>query len=209
MARILLLFASSHGHTRDIAWAIERVLRRRGHTVDLVDARRAAPGPAEYDAVVIGSRVEFGRHATAIRRYVSRHLAELERIPGAFFSVSMSQAGPRPVPYAEQFMNRTGWHPARSTSFAGGLAYRQYNPLLRFVMVRISRKAGHTTDTSRNHDFTDWGAVRRFAREIADDASRQAGPQEVRPVTVPVQPLREGGPATPGDRPPAPARGVL
>lgn len=209
MGRILLLFASTHGQTRDIAWAIERELRRHGHLVDLVDARRPAPGPAGYDAVVIGSRVEFGRHAAAIRRYVARHRDQLARIPGAFFSVSMSVASQKPEPYAERFIEQTGWRPARWTSFAGALAYRQYNPLLRFVMKRISRKEGHTTDTSRDHDFTDWGAVRGFARAIAEDVTRAAAAQDVRPVTVPVQPMRDGGAGFPGDRPPGPARRVL
>jgi menaquinone-dependent protoporphyrinogen oxidase len=206
MARFLLLFASSHGHTRDIAWAIERELRRRGHAVDLVDSRLAAPSADEYDMVVLGSRVQFGKHARPIRRYIRRHADELARVRSAFFSVSMSAAGPEPSRYADELMKETGWHPQRWTSFAGGLEYRQYNPLLRFVMKRIARKAGHSTDTSRDHDYTDWGAVRRFARALADDAAELTGAQEVRPVTVPVQAVREAvspAPAAP------PARDVL
>jgi menaquinone-dependent protoporphyrinogen oxidase len=167
MARILILFASSHGHTRDIAWAIERHLRRSGHTVDLVDARKAAPNPSEYDAVVIGSRVEYGRHALPVRRFVRHYRDELARVPSAFFSVNMSALGPNPVPYAEQFLASSGWHPALTATFAGALLYTQYNPLLRFVMKRISRREGHTTDTSRDHDFTDWAAVRAFAETFA------------------------------------------
>jgi menaquinone-dependent protoporphyrinogen oxidase len=40
--------------------------------------------------------------------------------------------------------------------------YRRYNPLVRFVMKRIARKAGAPTDSSRNYDFTDWPAIDRF-----------------------------------------------
>ncbi len=174
MARILVLFASSYGHTRDIAWTIERHLRRRGHAVDLVDARQAAPSPGEYDLVVVGSPVQMGRHARSIRRWAQRNRAELDRQPAAFFSVSMSAAGGKPDPYVARFMEETGWHPGRVVSFAGALPYTRYNPLLRFVMKRISRKGGHTTDTSRDHDFTDWKAVRAFAQAIADGADRTA-----------------------------------
>lgn len=174
MARILVLFASSHGHTRDIAWAIERHLRRRGHTVDLIDARKAAPSPAEYDAVVIGSRVQFGRHAAPVRRFVERYREELGRLPSAFFSVNMSATSAQPVPYAEQFLAAAGWRPALTATFAGALLYTQYNPLLRFVMKRISRKEGHPTDTSRDHDFTDWSAVRAFAETFASLAGGRA-----------------------------------
>jgi menaquinone-dependent protoporphyrinogen oxidase len=209
MARILLLFASSYGHTRDIAWTIERVLRRRGHAVDLIDSRRAAPSPAEYDAVVIGSRVQFGRHAAAIRRYVKRHRDELVGVPTAFFSVSMSTVDPDPEPYLQRFIDQTGWKPSRSIELAGGLAYRHYNPLLRLVMKRIARKAGHSTDTARDHDFTDWGAVRQFAGAIADDVTRAAGAQSLRSLTTPVQAVRSGDAGAPAAGPRDPARPVL
>lgn len=209
MARILLLFASSYGHTRDIAWAIDRELRRRGHAVDLVDVRHDPPGPADYDVVVIGSRVQFSRHAPAIRRYVERNREALERIPTAFFSVSMSAASREPNPYLQEFIERTGWTPGRTIELGGGLAYRQYNPLLRFVMKRIARKAGHTTDTSRDHDFTDWAAVRRFAGTIADDAALAPGAQSLRPLSPPVQVVRGDGAGAPAAAPRDPARPML
>ncbi len=174
MARILVLFATSHGQTRDIAWAIERQLRLRGHVVDLVDIRQGEPDPAEYDLAVIGSRVELGRHARSIRRYIRRHRDALGRIPSAFFSVSMSAAGGGTDHSIAALTAATGWRPGRAVPFAGGLPYTQYNPLLRFIMKRISRKAGHTTDTSRDHDFTDWAAVRAFAEDLAQAAERTA-----------------------------------
>ena len=38
---------------------------------------------------------------------------------------------------------------------------------MRFIMKRISRAGGHTTDTTRNHEMTDWRAVSRFAEELS------------------------------------------
>ncbi|HEU5059298.1 MAG TPA: flavodoxin domain-containing protein [Kofleriaceae bacterium] len=174
MARILILFASSYGQTRDIAWTIERHLRRRGHAVDLVDVRHGAPEPGEYDLAVIGSRVELGRHARAIRRYVHRHAATLAQMPSAFFSVSMSAADGGRDPSIDALIAETGWHPGRAVAFAGALPYTRYNPFLRFVIKRINAKAGHATDTTRDHEFTDWAAVRSFAEALADAADRTA-----------------------------------
>jgi menaquinone-dependent protoporphyrinogen oxidase len=155
MPRILVLFASSHGQTREIARSLANHLRRHGHAVDLVDSEVSAPpSPETYEAVVIGSRVLFGRYARSIRRYVARHVQVLCEMPSAFFSVSMSVVGGKPDPYLPAFLEETGWKPELTISLAGGLPYRSYNPLLRLVMKRISRKFGHTTDTSRDHDFT-------------------------------------------------------
>ena len=90
----------------------------------------------------------------------------------------MSAANGGRDPTLEAFSARTGWHPGRAVSFAGALPYTRYNPLLRFVMKRIS----HTTDTSRDHDFTDWKAVRAFADAIADAAGRTAPASRVDPA---------------------------
>ena len=180
MARILVLFASSHGQTRDIAWAIERYLRRRGHSVDLMDIRQAAPDPAEYDLAVIGSRVELGRHARSIRRYIRCHRDALDAMPSAFFSVSMSAASGHDHTIGG-LTAATGWRPGGSACFAGALPYTRYNPLLRFIMKRISAKAGNTTDTTRDHDFTDWAAVRAFADRLADAVERTSPPSRIVP----------------------------
>jgi menaquinone-dependent protoporphyrinogen oxidase len=52
--------------------------------------------------------------------------------------------------------------------FAGALAYTQYRWWLRWVMKQISRSQGRPTNTSRDHDLTDWGAVDRFAARLSD-----------------------------------------
>ena len=47
-------------------------------------------------------------------------------------------------------------------TFAGGLLYREYGFLKRWMMKKIAREAGKDTDTSKNHEYTDWNAVDRF-----------------------------------------------
>jgi menaquinone-dependent protoporphyrinogen oxidase len=173
MSRVLIVFASSFGQTRAIAEAIGARLRVRGHTVELADARSAAPlaSPSDYDAVVLGSRVQFGKHAEEIVDFVRRHKAELVQRPTSFFSVSMAAAagGADPAGYLGAFFAATTWRAPRAVAFAGALPYRRYGRVLRFVMKMISRRAGHATDTSKDHVYTDWSAVTAFADAIADD----------------------------------------
>jgi menaquinone-dependent protoporphyrinogen oxidase len=71
-----------------------------------------------------------------------------------------------------EFLDRHGWAPERTASFAGAIAYTKYNPLVRWVMRRIARKAGGSTDTTRDHEYTDWERVDAFADEIAAFAGR-------------------------------------
>lgn len=52
---------------------------------------------------------------------------------------------------------------------AGALLYREYNPFTRTLVRLISKSAGHSTDTSVDHEFTDWEALARFGQEIASE----------------------------------------
>jgi menaquinone-dependent protoporphyrinogen oxidase len=173
MSAILVLFASHYGQTRAIAERVSERLRTRGHEVDVADVRRVAepnPSPEDYDVVVLGSRIEIGRHDAELRRYIRTHRDTLSKTPTAFFSVSMAaaraDAGPDPDGYMDTLFTDLEWRPTCAVSFAGALPYRKYNWLTRFIMKRISRSAGHTTDTSKNHEFTDWKCVDAFADEI-------------------------------------------
>jgi menaquinone-dependent protoporphyrinogen oxidase len=44
----------------------------------------------------------------------------------------------------------------------GALLYAQYNFLIRFIMKRISEASGGSTDTSRDHIYTDWRGLDGF-----------------------------------------------
>jgi len=173
MSRILIAYASSHGQTRKIAGALAADLRRYGHVVELAAALTSPPPPVQdYDAVILGSCVQFGTHARPIIDYITANRVELQETPSYFFSVSMSTAGAHaldPRGYLERLFASTQWRPREAIAFAGGLPYRQYGFLLRTVMKLISRYEGHSTDTSRDHEYTDWEQVKRFAASIAAD----------------------------------------
>jgi menaquinone-dependent protoporphyrinogen oxidase len=182
--RVLVVFASSHGQTRKIADAIAAGLRRRGCIAELGDAAHGVaslPPPDDYDAVVLGSRVQFGKHAPVIAAYVRAHRAPLIGVVSAFFSVSNSAAhrskGSDPNGYVRKQLEDLAWEPRVTAAFGGALPYTKYGLILRFVMKRLSKREGHPTDTSRDHEFTDWAAVARFADAIADELIVRAAPR--------------------------------
>jgi len=46
------------------------------------------------------------------------------------------------------------------------MAYTKYTFFLRWVTRLVSSRRGGPTDTSRDHEFTNWADVERFAAEI-------------------------------------------
>jgi menaquinone-dependent protoporphyrinogen oxidase len=104
---------------------------------------------------------------------VRRHLAELSLRPSLFVSVSLSICSSRPEDVAAArriapaFPVDLGWKPMRIACVGGRLAYTQYGFLTRWMMRRIAAQSGGPTDTTRDHDLTDWGQVRALAEELA------------------------------------------
>jgi menaquinone-dependent protoporphyrinogen oxidase len=195
MANVLIVYATKEGQTEKIVRRIEQTLVGEGHAVELRNAeRRGADSDLErFDTVVIGAPVHMAAYPRSIVRFVQRHRAALERVRSVFFSVSLAVASrthdgrAQTLEVVEKFVRQTGFRPGRVELFAGALLYTRYNPLIRFIMRRISASEGGDTDTSRDYEYTDFDAVERFARELFEgrpdgDRTRTAPrPVEVRP----------------------------
>ena len=167
---VLILYGTSYGQTAKIARRMDDLLTASGETVTLVDASNQPHGltPREFDGVIVGGSIIRGRHQKSVRRFVHVHRDALNAMPSAFFSVSGTAASRERAAQADarrfvdEFVRETGWHPALSESIAGAMAYTKYNPNLRWIVMRASKPAGGPTDTSRDHEFTNWAQVRRF-----------------------------------------------
>lgn len=142
MSRVLVAYACHSGRTRAIADELAQRLRARGHEVEVANGREGRmPPPQDYDAVILGSRIEHGHHAREILDYVRDWREELERMPTAFFSVSLAACVPfsthDPGHHLSQLVEESGWHPELAASF-GALGTPQAWKLADLVTVSLS-----------------------------------------------------------------------
>ena len=171
-----VLFASSEGQTARIANRLAAVLHKHGLDSQAIDVSTSDTETIDWSRVhgaLVGASLHMGRHQKSAARFVDEHAAHLNAVPSAFFSVSLAAASKNPGEVADAdriaraFPEAHGWKPARIVSLAGRLAYREYNLLVRWLMRRIARKEGGPTDTSRDHELTNWEDVDRLGREMA------------------------------------------
>lgn len=171
MAKILVVYGTAYGQTERIARRIVDQLTAHGHGVGMYKGESLPANlPLEkYDAFVVAASVIGGRHQRYIRDFVRRQAGRLGAVPSAFVSVSgTAKDSPQQArKHAESFLRQSGWRPTFIQTFAGAVAYTQYGLFLRWIMKRISQRQGGPTDTSRDHDMTDWEAVDRFAERVA------------------------------------------
>ncbi|MGH7696313.1 MAG: flavodoxin domain-containing protein [Gemmatimonadaceae bacterium] len=172
--RILIIFGSSYGQTAKIATRIGDALVKRGHAVTLMNASEQVPSAPlpSFDGVVIGSSIIARGHQKSVEQFLRAQRDVLVGVPTAFFSVSASaaskDAGGRAAAerVRDEFLKHVGWQPRLRASIAGAINYTRYNPLLRWYMKRASAKGGGSTDTSRDHEYTDWTQVEQFAQDV-------------------------------------------
>ena len=143
----------------------------------------------DYCGAIVAASVHRQKHEREMTKFVKCHAREFERIPTAFLSVSLSEAGAenatapqeRRAQAAEDaqrmidlFLAETGWHPSSTRAVAGALMYSKYNFLLRPIMKRIARQAGGDTDTSKDYDYTDWKSL----DEVVDELTSSLAPSD-------------------------------
>jgi menaquinone-dependent protoporphyrinogen oxidase len=180
MNQLPVFYATTEGHTRLIAEKISAVLREQGFQSEAVhlSSRQPSPDWPTIVGAVVGASLHAGRHQPEAQTFVRCEAASLNARPTAFFSVSLSAASRNASEVAAardiaaRFVRAANWQPRRIACIAGKLAYTQYGFFTRWMMRRIAEREGGPTDTSRDHDLTDWTAVREFAFAIAADASR-------------------------------------
>jgi menaquinone-dependent protoporphyrinogen oxidase len=136
--------------------------------------RRARPAAhLRYVALIVGASIHMGKHDKSATDYVRKNLVALERLPSAFFSVSLAAQGDaeEAQSYVEDFEKATGWRPAKTALFSGALLYTRYGFFKRRLMKKIVEgKPGNLgTDTSRDYVYTEWDGVRRFTEDFLEE----------------------------------------
>jgi menaquinone-dependent protoporphyrinogen oxidase len=173
MANVLIAYGTSEGQTAKIVEYIAQMVGDRGHDAVAVDAKALAGGdaPENYEAVIVGASIHMGKHEGYVVDFVRENHDALERLPSAFFSVSLAAHDDIEVAegYMEEFVRETGWRPDMVGLFAGALLYKQYGFIKRHLMKKIARDKGNPdTDTSRDYVYTDWNDVRHFVEEFLE-----------------------------------------
>jgi menaquinone-dependent protoporphyrinogen oxidase len=168
--KVLIAYATTEGQTRKISEWVGDWARQHGHDVCVLDCALTDESTAisGFDRYILAGSLHMEKHQAELERFVKRHLSSLESAPSAFLSVSATASRKDPesqraaVKCIGAFIERTGWRPTVCEPVGGAIKYTQYNFLIKAIMKRISAKNGGPTDTSKDHELTDWVALGTF-----------------------------------------------
>jgi menaquinone-dependent protoporphyrinogen oxidase len=174
MARILILFSTTDGHTVKICKRLQDLVERDGHRATLAPiADSPVPDLQAFDKIVIGASIRYGKHSKAVVDFIAGNRQLLERKPNAFFSVNIvarkpEKSDPDTNPYLRKFRRQIAWRPRQVAVFAGKLDYPRYGAFDRFMIRLIMLITKGPTDPATVVEFTDWNKVEAFGRVISE-----------------------------------------
>lgn len=128
--KTLILFSTRDGQTREIASFLASELKELGIDADTLNLNRTDVVEwHHYDRVVIGASIRYGHFHPAVDRFVKKHLAALQALPGAFFSVNLvarkpEKRTPQTNSYTRKFLLNSPWQPQSCAVFAARCATR-------------------------------------------------------------------------------------
>ncbi len=182
--KVLIVYGTTHGQTATIAGHLQQTLEQDGFQVTMSNVKEGRVPPlSQFQGVIIGASVIARGHQPAVATFIRDQLDTLNAMPCAFYSVSASAGSAREEGRAaarrvrDEFLAETAFRPAFSDCIAGAIKYTRYNLLLKWFMKRASRMNGGSTDTSRDHEYTDWTQVRNFAIAFGDLVSARRIPE--------------------------------
>ena len=173
MAKVLLLYSTTDGHTVEICKRMRSVIEAEGDTVEIANL---ADGPDlanfDFDKIVIGASIRYGKHQRTVYEFISDNRETLEAHPNALFSVNVvarkpEKNTPETNPYLQKFLSQIDWEPQNLGVFAGKIVYPALGPVDRTMIRFIMWMTKGPTDPTGTYEFTDWNKVEEFGREIA------------------------------------------
>ncbi len=173
MARVLVLYSTTDGHTVEICKRIGERLGTHGAEVQLADLKDS-PRLADYefDKIVIGASIRYGKHQPVVSEFISANQAVLEAHPNALFSVNVvarkpEKNTPETNPYLQKFLKKISWQPQNLGVFAGKIDYPSLGLFDKQMIRLIMWITKGPTDPTLTVEFTDWEKVDEFGDMVA------------------------------------------
>jgi len=173
MAKVLILYSTTDGHTVEICKRLRTVIEQGG---DIVEVLKLLEVPSldgrVFDKIVIGASIRYGKHQPLVGEFIRNNQATLEAHPNALFSVNVvarkpEKNTPETNPYLQKFLQKIDWQPQNLGVFAGRIDYPSLGLFDRTMIRFIMWMTKGPTDPTQIVEFTDWDKVDEFGRMVA------------------------------------------
>ena len=174
MARVLILYSTTDGHTAKISQRLQQVITQQDHQVEVICLNDEPQiDLSSYDKIVVGASIRYGKHSKQVYRFINTYRDILDSKPNAFFSVNLVARKPEKRdrytnPYLKKFLKQIPWQPKQLAVFAGKIDYPRYGFMDRTIIRFIMWMTKGPTDPTTVKEFTAWDQVEAFGQVISE-----------------------------------------
>ncbi len=189
MKPVLVVYATREGQTQQVAEHVAEALQRAGLSTELVHlGSNTGLVLAKYSGAILAASIHAGEHESEMIRFAHEHRGELDLLPNAFLSVSLTEAqvedwgreeedraaaAKKVRHFIERFVEETQWHPEHVRAVAGALRFSKYNFVVRYIMKKAAQDAGLPSDPTQDHVMTNFHDVDELVAEFARELGAQ------------------------------------
>jgi len=173
MSKIVIIYSTTDGHTREICSRLLKVIENNNNEVTLIPIEDVSELDLnKFNKIVIGASIRYGKHSKKVYEFINNNKKILDKKPNAFFSVNVvarkpDKNQPQTNPYLKKFLLQISWKPKELAVFAGKIDYQKYTTLDRLMIRMIMWITKGPTDPKTNVEFTNWNQVDNFGQLIS------------------------------------------
>ncbi len=165
--RMLIAYASQFGTTAEVAHAIGEVFAQNGTSVETkwVNDVDSLDG---YDAVIVGSAIQYDRWMPAAANFVQAHQETLSKLPVAYFftCLTLAQQSDKTAQKAQEYADKLvalapQVKPVSVGRFAGAINYQKLSLPFRLLFKGLAITTG-----VKEGDYRNWEAIRAWANSM-------------------------------------------
>lgn len=178
MAKIIMLYSTTDNYTIKICNKIKEIIEQNKHNVILLPITNEEVNINEFDQIIIGASIRYGKHNKEVYKFIKKNQQILENKSNAFFSVNIVarkplKNTPETNPYLLKFLKQISWKPKNLAVFGGKLDYQKYDIFNRQMIRFIMWMTKGDTDPKSVIEYTNWEEVDKFAHLISAQADTE------------------------------------
>ncbi|MFX1492758.1 MAG: flavodoxin domain-containing protein [Promethearchaeota archaeon] len=179
MKKVLMIYGTRYGSTREISEKIAEIFREKQFELKLVNiSEEDAPSLREYDGVLIGTGIRIGKWTKKIKKFVKKNLDDLNNRDfklGFYISCGTASKKEKVQEATEKFLLKNaeelGLNLDFYDAFGGTYDLRENSPIGKIFRVALKaslkEEEGWEIVEDKLYDFRDWDQIESFAEKFA------------------------------------------
>jgi menaquinone-dependent protoporphyrinogen oxidase len=184
MKKVLIVYGTRYGSTREISQEIEKVLRENDIEVKSVNIedKKEIPALDKFDGVLIGSSIKIGKMTKHIRKFIDKNADKLqnrENILGIFISCGTAgEEGKRPKAkqdYIESILKEKNLNVDMYDAFGGVFDLTEDSNIgfLGKKILKMMAKEDPNITPGQKNDQRNWEYIREFANNFCSQLTAE------------------------------------